>query len=75
MLRKGHFFRLFKNKNVKMKRITTSKKVELELIEQGRSKTWLASQLGISRPVLYKRLNDNFWMPREIIKLKSIGLI
>lgn len=55
--------------------ITTSKKVELAIKEQGRNKTWLAKQLGISRPALYQRLNDNIWSVGEIIKLKSIGLI
>ncbi len=56
-------------------RLTTSKKVELLLKEQGRSKTWLASQLKISRPTLDQRLKDNFWSAGDIIVLKSIGLI
>lgn len=55
--------------------ITTSKKVELALKEQGRNKSWLAIQLGISRPILYQRLSDNLWQSIEINKLKSIGLI
>ena len=58
-----------------MVRLTTSKKVELSLKEQGRNKSWLALQLGISRPVLYQRLNDNLWKTGEISKLKIIGLI
>ena len=58
-----------------MGRLTTSKKLEFSLKEQGRNKTWLASQLGISRQALYKRLNDNFWKAGDIIKLKSMGLI
>ena len=58
-----------------MERITTSKKVELSLIENGSSKSWLAKQLNISRPVLYQRLKDNFWTTGEIIKLKLLGLI
>jgi len=58
-----------------VERITTSKKVELALKEQGRNKSWLADKLNISRPVLYQRLSDNFWKPSEIIILKSIGLI
>lgn len=55
--------------------ITTSKKVELALKEQGRNKTWLAIQLGISRPALYQRLKDNCWQFGEVNKLKTIGLI
>ena len=55
--------------------ITTSKKVELALKEQGRNKSWLASQLGIGRPLLYRRLKDNFWTNKETNKLKLIGLI
>jgi transcriptional regulator with PAS, ATPase and Fis domain len=58
-----------------MERLTTSKKVELALKEQGRKKTWLADQLNIGRPTLDKRLKDNFWEVREVIKLKSLGLI
>ena len=58
-----------------MERATTSKTVELNLKDQGRNKSWLADQLGISRPTLYKKLSDNFWTIGEIIKLKSIGLV
>ncbi len=58
-----------------MENITTSKKVELALTEQGRNKTWLAKQLNVSRPVLYQRLKDNFWSIEQIAILKSIGLI
>ena len=56
-------------------RLTTSKKVELALKEQGRKKSWLAKELGVSRPLLDRRLNDNFWQTTEIFKLKSLGLI
>jgi transcriptional regulator with PAS, ATPase and Fis domain len=58
-----------------MEKITTSKKVEFALKNQGRNKTWLAKELGISRPSLYQRLSDNVWQNNELIKLKSIGLI
>lgn len=58
-----------------MERITTSKKVELALKEQGRNKSWLAIQLDMSRPTLYQRFKDNFWSTSDIIKLQSIGLI
>ena len=68
------FFELKIYKRV-MSGLTTSKKVELSLKEQGRNKSWLALQLGISRPVLYQRLNDNLWKIGEISKLNTIGLI
>lgn len=53
-------------------RITTSKKVELELKDRGIKKIWLAQQLGIARQTLDIRLKDNFWSNGEIIKLKEI---
>lgn len=56
-------------------KITISKKVELALKNQGRNKSWLAIQLGISRPSLYQRLSDNIWHDSEVRKLKTIGLI
>ena len=31
------------------------------LDETGHSKTWLADELGISRPTLYARLDDGKW--------------
>lgn len=53
----------------------TSEKVKNQLQTQGRNKSWLADQLGISRPTLYERLEDNCWLPSEIIKLKQLGVI
>lgn len=58
-----------------MERITTSKKVEFALKDQGRNKSWLAKELGISRPILYQRLSDNIWQAAEVMKLKTLGLI
>jgi len=58
-----------------LERLTTAKKVEFALKDQGRNKSWLAEQLGVSRPVLYQRLKDNAWNAHEIIKLKTIGLL
>jgi len=58
-----------------LERLTTAKKVEFALKDQGRNKSWLANQLGFSRPVLYDRLRNNAWEPREIEKLQSLGLI
>jgi len=58
-----------------LNKLTTSKKVELSLKEQGRNKSWLAKELNISRPALYSKIKDNFWSINEVLKLKSIGLI
>ena len=52
--------------------ITTSKKVELSLRDEGRKKTWLAEQLEISRPTLDSRLKGNAFSIGEIIKLKRL---
>ena len=52
-----------------------NKKVDLNLKEQGRSKTWLAKQMGITRQLLHTRLNDNFWSHDDISKLKELGII
>jgi len=65
----------YQKKFTKVENITTSKKLELSLVKQGRNKTWLSKELGISRPVLYQRLKDNFWTINEITILKSHGLI
>ena len=53
----------------------TSEKVKQQLHIQGRNKSWLAEKLGMSRPTLYERLDDNCWLPSEIIKLKQLGVI
>jgi DNA-binding NtrC family response regulator len=58
-----------------LERITTSKKVEFALKEQGRNKTWLARQLSLTRPTLYDRLDSNSFTDSEILKLRAIGLI
>jgi len=55
--------------------MTTSAKVKQAIIEQGRKKNWLAEQLGMSRPSLDKKLNDNFWTTNDITRLQNLGLI
>ncbi len=55
--------------------MTTSSKVKSAILVQGRKKNWLASELGISRPALDRRLNDNYWKPGELLKLQELGLI
>ena len=38
----------------------------------GRSKTWLADELGMSRPTLYARLEDGAWDLKEAHKLAKM---
>jgi len=58
-----------------LERLTTSKKLEFSLKEQGRNKSWLANELGINRPALYGKLKDNSWSLGEISKLNKLGLV
>jgi len=53
-------------------RITTAKKVEFALKEQGRKKIWLAEKLEISRPTLDAKLKDNTFTVNEVYILKSL---
>lgn len=55
--------------------IKTSDKVKFALSNQGRKKTWLADQLGISRPTLDNRLKDNSFLIGEIMKLQELGIL
>jgi DNA invertase Pin-like site-specific DNA recombinase len=51
------------------------KDIELNIKKQGRSKTWLMSELGISRRTFYERLKSNTWKNDELAKLKNLNLI
>ncbi len=51
------------------------KDIEVNIKKQGRSKTWLMKQLGISRATFYSRLQDNTWKPSELAKLKELELV
>lgn len=53
-------------------KLTTARKVEFYLKDQGRKKTWLSEQLGVSRPTLDKKLRDNSFSDDEIARLKLI---
>ena len=53
-------------------KITTAKKVEFALKDQGRKKIWLAEKLEISRPTLDAKLRDNTFTIKEIIYLNVI---
>jgi DNA-binding NtrC family response regulator len=50
---------------------TFSEKVLKTLKKQGRSKTWLAKFLGISRVNLYERLRSNTWKHNEMDALEE----
>jgi len=51
------------------------KDIEVNIKNQGRSKTWLMSQLGMTRGTFYDRLKQNNWRPDELAKLKNLNLI
>ena len=55
--------------------MTTSMKVKKAIESQGRKKNWLAVELGISRPTLDRRLQDNYWTAGEILRLQALGLL
>ena len=55
--------------------MTTSVKVKQAIVEQGRKKNWLAKELGMSRPHLDRRLQDNYWTAIEITRLQRLGLL
>lgn len=56
-------------------RMSTNEIVKDQLIKQGRKKTWLSEQMGMSRPTLDERLKENCWLPEEILKLKQLGIL
>ena len=55
--------------------ICNMKDIEVNIKNQGRSKTWLMSQLGISRRTFYERMKDNSWRPEELMKLRNLNLV
>lgn len=54
-----------------MERLTTARKVEWALKNQGRKKTWLAEKLGMSRPTLNRKLKDNTFSVSEIYDIQK----
>ena len=54
---------------------TISISVKSAINSQGRKKSWVASQLHISRPTLDARLTEDDWKPEEVTILKSIGIL
>ena len=45
-----------------------------QLKAQGRSISWLANYLNLSRPTIYLRNQDGKWNDEQIKKLKEIGI-
>lgn len=53
----------------------TSDKLTKTIKDQGRKKTWIAEQLGISRPTLDARIKDNSFTDMEINRLQELQLV
>ena len=53
----------------------TKTKLQESIKSQGRKKTWIAEQLGISRPTLDRKLNDNSFTSEEKAQLRELQLI
>lgn len=53
----------------------TKNKLKESIKSQGRKKSWIAEQLGISRPTLNNKLEDNSFTPEEERKLRELQLI
>lgn len=53
----------------------TSQKLEKYIKERGIKKGWLADYLGMSRPTLNLRIEDNSFTVDEIEKLKKLGAV
>jgi lambda repressor-like predicted transcriptional regulator len=51
------------------------KDIESRIESQGRSKTWLMKQLGISRRTFYSRLKNDDWRSNEMLILLKLGLV
>lgn len=52
-------------------KLATNRKVRHWLDDNKKTKSWLAKELGISRPTLNDRLRDNFFSAHEIVILKN----
>lgn len=55
--------------------MTNSIKLQISIKEQGRKKSWIADQLGISRPTLDKRMEGNNFTDAEINRLQELQLL
>jgi len=55
--------------------MTTSLTVKQNIKKQGRKKSWLAKELGVSRPTLDNKIRDNYWSVSELVILKRLGLV
>jgi transcriptional regulator with PAS, ATPase and Fis domain len=52
-----------------------NKIVEKAIKQQGRTKTWLAEALKISRPTLDRKLKNNTFKLEEVVKLKNLNVL
>jgi len=53
--------------------IKTSEKVLIWLHREKRTQQWLSEKLGVTRQSVSQKINDNFFQPRDILILKSLG--
>ena len=51
-----------------------SKTIKSLLVKQGRSKKWLAEMLGISRPTLYSKFNENRFTQDDLTIMADLGM-
>jgi len=55
--------------------MTIKEQIDRNIKVQGRKFTWLAGQLGMSRRLLYYRMEFNNWTQKELDKLKELKFI
>ena len=55
--------------------MTIKDQIDRNIKVQGRKFTWLAGQLGMSRRLLYYRMEFNNWTQLELDKLKELKFI
>ena len=56
-------------------RLKTSQKIVLWLISEGKTRIWLAKELGITRQTLAQRMKDNYFTIGELMTLRRLGFI
>ena len=55
--------------------MTIKEQIDRNIKVQGRKFTWLAGQLGMSRRLLYYRMEFNNWTQQDINRLQQLKLI
>ncbi len=52
-----------------------TKDILTNITDQGRTKTWVMKQLGISRRTFYLRVEQNSWTDSELTILRQLNII